>query len=300
MDRITNRWSRDSKPTSKDLDAKQSQNKWNTEILNNELIQNNFKEAIEEKLTSIDARENVVQPEINVIWKELRECITEVAENICGTTKAQKKQPWITIEIMHKMEERRKAKQQPSNTKKYKMLCKEIRKECKKAKEKYYSDKCKELEELDAKHSPRLFTKLKELKERKNNAKSGLRNKDGQIIQDEDNILKRWHEYTTELYSNDRGKVPKIDVDEEAQKVPYIPETEILKAITQLPKNKAVGEDNIPAEFLQCLGEKGKEKIITIINKIYQNGEIPAHFLKSIFIPYQKQLTQRNAKNTEL
>ena len=41
--------------------------------------------------------------------------------------------------------------------------------------------------------------KLKELKERKNNAKSGLRNKDGQVIQDEDNILKRWHEYTTEL-----------------------------------------------------------------------------------------------------
>ena len=96
-------------------------------------------------------RENVVQPEINVIWKELRECITEVAENICGTTKAQKKQPWIIIEIMHKMEERCKAKQQPSNMKKYKMLCKEIRKECKKAKD---GDKCKELEELDDKHSP--------------------------------------------------------------------------------------------------------------------------------------------------
>ena len=165
---------------------------------------------------------------------------------------------------------------------------KTIRKECKKAKEKYYGDKCKELEELDAKHSPRLFTKLKELKERKNNAKSGQRNRDGQVIQDANNILKRWHEYTTELYSDDRGKVPKIDVDEEAQKVPYIPETEILKAITQLPKNKAVGEDNIPAEFLQCLGEKGKKKIITIINKIYQNGEIPADFLKSIFIPLPK------------
>ena len=64
----------------------------------------------------------------------------------------------------------------------------------------------------------------------------------------------------TELYSDDRGKVPKLDVDEEAQTIPYIPKTEILKAITQLPKNKAVGEDNIPAEFLQCLGEKGKKK----------------------------------------
>ena len=196
------------------------------------------------------------------------------------------------------MEERRKAKQHPSNTKKYKMLCKEIRKECKKAKDKYYGDKCKELEELDAKHSPQLFTKLKELKERKNNAKSGLRNKDGQVIQDEDNILKRWHEYTTELCAtDDRGKVPKIDVDKEAQKVPYIPETEILKAITQLPKNKAVGEDNIPAEFLQCLREKGKKKIITTINKIYQNGEIPADFLKSIFIPLPK--TANTAKCEE-
>ena len=104
----------------------------------------------------------------------------------------------------------------------------------------------------------------------------------------------------TELYSDDRGKVPKIDVDKEAQKVPYIPKMEILKAITQLPKNKAVGEDNIPAEFLECLGEKGKIKIITIINKIYQNGEIPTDFRKVFLSFYQKQLTQQNAKNTEI
>ena len=63
------------------------------------------------------------------------------------------------------------------------------------------------------------------------------------------------------LYSDDRGKVPKIDVDEEAQKVPYIPETEILKAITQLPKNKAVGEDNFQLSFFNAWKKMERKRL---------------------------------------
>jgi len=37
----------------------------------------------------------------------------------------------------------------------------EIKKECRKAKEEYYKKKCKELEDLDAIHSPHVYKKIR-------------------------------------------------------------------------------------------------------------------------------------------
>ena len=120
---------------------------------------------------------------------------------------------------MLKMEEKRKLKLE--DKKEYKQLCKDIKKSCRKTREKYYEDKCKELEELDAKHSPRFFTKIKEIRRKKNYAKSGLRTKEGQIIQDDEGIV-TWY---------DRRDVPEIFTEEVVDLKPYILEAEILDAI---------------------------------------------------------------------
>ena len=210
-----------------------------------------------------------VNDTVDGIWKKLKESITVVAEKICGVGRQEKKPPWITIDIMLKMEERRKLKLENKRVE-YKLLYKDIKQSCRKAREKYYEDKCKELEELDAKHSPKFFTKIKEIRRKKNYAKSGLRNKEGQIIQDGEGIVRRWYEYIAELYNDDRGDVAEIFTEEVVDLKPCIPETEILDAIKQLPKGKAVGEDNVPVEFSQNVGEKGKRMIAKLINKIYQ------------------------------
>ena len=52
----------------------------------------------------------------------------------------------------------------------------------------------------------------------------------------------------------------------------------------------ATGEDNIPAEFIQCCGAKGIEIIILLINKIFRITELPQDFLSSIFILILKTL----------
>ena len=92
-----------------------------------------------------------------------------------------------------------------------------------------------------------------------------------------------------ELYNDDRGDIAEIFTEEVVDLKPYIPETEILDAIKQLPKGKAVGEDNVPDEFFtKMFGEKGKRMIVKLINKIYQTGELPADFLANIFIPVPK------------
>ena len=67
-----------------------------------------------------------------------------------------------------------------------------------------------------------------------------------------------------------------------------ITEEEVKIAIYRLAKNKAVGEDNIPAEFLQTLGENGLQIINKLMNSIYQTGKIPSDCTENIFIPIPK------------
>ena len=63
---------------------------------------------------------------------------------------------------------------------------------------------------------------------------------------------------------------------------------EIEAVIRDLPKGKACGSDNVSAELLQCMGEKGIQIMTRLINKIYKSGYIPEDFRESIFVPIPK------------
>src|SRR5437867_2104787 len=47
---------------------------------------------------------------------------------------------------------------------------------------------------------------------------------------------------------------------------------EIEAVIRDLPKGKACGSDNVSAELLQCMGEKGIQIMTRLINKIYKSA----------------------------
>ena len=86
------------------------------------------------------------------MWDTLKECIEEIAEEICGKEQHKKKQNWMTAEILHIMEERRRYKNLHTveGDKKYKEIKHSIQKLCREAKDKYFNDKCKEIEMLDS------------------------------------------------------------------------------------------------------------------------------------------------------
>src|SRR6267154_530342 len=58
--------------------------------------------------------------------------------------------------------------------------------------------------------------------------------------------------------------------------------------IKDLLKEKACSTDNISAELLQSMGEKGIEVMTSLISKIYKSEYIPEDFRKSIFIRFPK------------
>jgi len=103
--------------------------------------------------------------EIDQIWKTLKSSIEDIVEEICGKEEFQKKQKWMNVHILSKMEERRKYKMlnTEEGQKKYKELKQLIQKLCREAKNKYFDDKCKEIELLDKAHSQLVYKKIKDL-----------------------------------------------------------------------------------------------------------------------------------------
>src|SRR5437867_9202110 len=101
--------------------------------------------------------------------------------------------------------------------------------------------------------------------------------------------MERWAEYVEELYRDEtRGEDDSIDKSQMESEVYTISSEEIEAVIRDLPKGKACGSDNISAELLQCMGERGVQIMTRLINKIYQSGSIPEDFRKSIFVPIPK------------
>ena len=82
--------------------------------------------------------------------------------------------------------------------------------------------------------------------------------------------MERWAEYVEELYDDkSRGEADMGDLINEAY---CISSQEIRAVISESPKGKACGEDNISAELLQCMGEEGLEIITKMINMIDKSG----------------------------
>jgi hypothetical protein len=89
----------------------------------------------------------------------------------------------------------------------------------------------------------------------------GIELSQGNMITDQRRVLQIWDKYITDLY--DRANRPEhLEVEPEAQvdedkKGPYILQREVGKAIKEMRDKKAAGDDDVPGDVLNLLGEGG-------------------------------------------
>ena len=74
---------------------------------------------------------------------------------------------------------------------------------------------------------------------------------------------------------------------------------EILAAIQEIKKGKAVGVDDIPVEFLKLMNEDNMEKVVDLCKLIYETGVWPKDFTRAILFQYQRRQTHWNVLTTE-
>ena len=113
-----------------------------------------------------------------------------------------------------------------------------------------------------------------------------LKTKEGSIIMDKEKILERWAEYIGELFEDNRKE---HDVMKKNFAGPPIMKDEVREAMRKMKTGKATGPNGLSIELIEALEEFGIEKVTTLLNEIYDTGQIPVDMSRSIFIALPKK-----------
>ena len=142
---------------------------------------------------------------------------------------------------------------------------------------------------LQKNNSKKAYQLVKELTSSKQGRTATIQDKAGKCLTEEQDILKRWTEYCSELYTHTTTGDPKV-LD-----VPLLINNDsypILREEVEVKspkKGKSAGVDNIPSELVQVGGEAMIDMLLIICNKIWKTGEWPTPWTQSLIITLPKK-----------
>ena len=118
-------------------------------------------------------------------------------------------------------------------------------------------------------------------------AKMGsIKDRNGMVLTEAD--IKRWQEYTEELYKKDLQDLDNHDgviTDLE----PDILECEVKWALENITMNKASGGDGVPVELFQILKDDAVKVLHSICQQIWKTQQWTQDWKRSVFIPIPKK-----------
>ena len=115
-----------------------------------------------------------------------------------------KRKPRFTPEILDLCdhEDLKKKRGEPEGAKDYREIKRKIRTEMKMAKETWIQDQCQEVEAcLRKNNSKKAYQLVKDLATEKQGKSTTIQDKSGKCLTEENEILNRWTEYCSDLYS---------------------------------------------------------------------------------------------------
>ena len=95
--------------------------------------------------------------------------------------------------------------------------------------------------------------------------------------------VKRWQEYSEELYKKDLNDPDKHD-GVITHLEPHILECEVRWALESISMNKASGGDGIPVELFQILKDDAVKVLHSICQQIWKTQRWPQDWKRSVFI----------------
>ncbi|CAG9841161.1 unnamed protein product [Diabrotica balteata] len=248
----------------------------------NTYVETKFK--INESLRKVK-EDNAETLTIDQKWGKIQHALVSVGKETLKPLK-EKTKPWMTVEILELMEERRKHKAKDLD--KYKEIKRNIRKKIREAKERWLSDRCKEIEDLDKKYdSFNLHKKIKKMTGSRKRTKTNiLKNDKGDIITDMKERLCHWTNYIQQLFNDEREELS-LEITEDTG--PPILREEVIYAIKNTKEGKATGPDEVPIELLKLIDEDVIDVMVELFNLIYQTATIPRQWLQSTFVAIPKK-----------
>ena len=153
-----------------------------------------------------------------------------------------KKAKWLSEEALQIAVKRREAKSK-GQKERYKHLNTEFQRIARRDKKGFLSEHCKEIEENNRMGKTRdLFKKIRDIRGTFHAKMGSIKDRNGMDLTEAEDIMKRWQEYTEELYKKDihdpdnhDGVITHLEPD--------ILECEVKWALESITMNKASGDD---------------------------------------------------------
>ena len=133
------------------------------------------------------------------LWKEVHDIIQEAVIKTIPKKKKCKKAKWLSEEALKIAEKRREAKDKEEEER-YAHLNAEFQRIARRDKKAFLSDQCKEIEENNRMGKTRdLFKKTRDTKGTFHAKMGTIKDRSGMDLREEQDIKKRWQEYTEGL-----------------------------------------------------------------------------------------------------
>ncbi|GJU19090.1 retrovirus-related pol polyprotein LINE-1 [Tanacetum coccineum] len=161
------------------------------------------------------------------------------------------------------------------------------------AKDKAYEDLYKKLDSKEGANDIYKIAKARERKRRDIGNIGYIKEEEGRTIVIEEDISKRWGEYSSSLF-NERRPKGSVEVENSRQPLQFdyyysrINQGEVRAALQKIGRNKVVGPDQIPIDTWRCLGDEGVKWLTCLFNKIFSSAKMPDEWRLSEVIPIYK------------
>ena len=244
-----------------------------------------MREAINNKIVEAEGRE----------WKTYKEIVTSSATDTLRSKKSyqgrKKTTPWWTEEVMSAVKEKMRLfriwtkRRRPEDRIEYELARNRAGTVKKKEKNRVWK---KIGEDLKADHSGTrklLYSMAKNYRSSANEQTYAIKDEDGQLLVQPDDISKRWKEYFDQLLNvqgnEDLAVYVDLEVDLE-EVIEDITGSEILGAVSRMKRGKATGDDDLPVENVKEAGDEAQKLLLTIMQNAYRQKTVPAEWQKGI------------------
>ena len=120
-----------------------------------------------------------------------------------------------------------------------------------------------------------------------------MKDKDGNVMADEESVLRIWKEYYIGLMNeeNERERERERrenDGERVNLEVESISKEEVRENMQRMKNGKAVGPDDIPVDVWKCLGERALKFLTKLYNRTMESERMPEEWRDSVLIPIFK------------
>ncbi|CAG2192915.1 unnamed protein product [Mytilus edulis] len=273
--------------------AKSRRKKFNVDLFKDPKVVQDYHILLQNKFSVL---ENLHDDEtsINTAWEMTRDSIVQACEETVGYLQQNRKQ-WMSENTWKIVNERRQVKekvltaitrqQKKQTQEQYSNKDKEVKKSCKQDKRNFVEQLAKEAEAACSKGDTKtLYNITKQLSCKPPTSNTPIKDKDYNTLTKLEDQLERLKEHFEQVLN----RPPPTDPPELQNgpilniKTSKITKTELNKAIKSLKNGKAGGIDNIPPEAIKVLDDTSVLSLLQLLNKIWEEEEIPEGLLVKI------------------